>query len=211
MPLDPNDPKPWAEAKAFGLQAQDAIFRYLSRATDRRVWKADEVEGRAAYHDSKGLPIPDLITMEAEKGITLVEVKAKRDWWQEPHTNGPFSTVLEVDHIEKYAAVADRYSTRVVLIFVVRHLATGQWAPRGPSGCWWTPIEDLVPLIGTTDAELIQRLPKRKRGQVTGRRLRRIQDGGPLRPFAPWDEATVSVPTSAAAWRAWRATEGMGH
>jgi hypothetical protein len=200
------DPKPWAEAKAFGLEAQEAIFRYLSLQKDRRVWRADEVEGRAVYHDSHGLPIPDLISMDAGKGVTLVEVKAKRDWWQEPHTNGPLSTIMEVEHIEKYAKVAERYSTRVVLVFVVRGLPKGQWASRGQAGCWWSDIQDLVPLLSTTDPALTYPLPKRERGNIGGRRVLRIQDGGPLRPFAPWDEATKSVAVKGSpAWEAWQA------
>jgi hypothetical protein len=201
------DPKPWAEAKAFGLEAQEAIFRYLSHQKDRRVWRADEVEGRAVYHDSHGLPIPDLISMDAGHGVALVEVKAKRDWWQEPHTNGPLSTIMEVEHIEKYAKVAERYSTRVVLVFVVRGLPKGQWASRGQAGCWWSDIQDLVPLLSTTDPALTYPLPKRERGNIGGRRVLRLQDGGPLRPLAPWDEATKSVPVDAASWAAWRILE----
>jgi hypothetical protein len=204
----PFDPKPFAEALPFGLQAQDAIFRYLSLAKDRRVWRADEVEGKAVYHDSEGLPIPDLISMDAGKGVTLVEVKAKRDWWQEAHTDGPLSTIMEVDHIVKYARVAERYSTRVVLVFVVRGLANGRWEPRGPAGCWWCDIEEIVPLLTTEDPDLIYRLPKRERGEVNARRLRRIQDGGPLRPFCPWDEASLSVPRDEVTKQAWWAAEG---
>jgi hypothetical protein len=209
--FDPFDPKPFAEALPFGLQAQDAIFRHLSLAKDRRVWKADEVEGKPVYHDSEGLPIPDLISMEANKGITLVEVKAKRDWWQEHNTDGPLSTIIEAEHIVKYARVAERYCTRVAMVFVVRGLANGRWAPRGPAGCWWCYIEALVPFLTTEDPELIYSLPKRERGGVNARRLRRIQDGGPLRPFAPWDEASLSVPRDAATQKAWRAAEGIDH
>ncbi len=204
----PYDPKPFDEAQPFGLEVQEAIFRYLSTAKDRRVWRADEVEGRAVYHDSHGLPIPDLISMDAGKGVTLVEVKAKRDWWQPPHSAGPLSTIMEAEHIAKYAAVADRYSTRVVVVFVVRGLAKGRWASRGEPGCWWCSIEELVPFLTTEDPDLIYRLPKRKRGEVNARRLLRIQDGGPLRPFAPWDEATKSVPPKGSpAWAAWHAAE----
>lgn len=202
--MRPHDPKPWAEAKAFGLEAQDAIFRYLSLAKDRRVWRADEVDGRACYHDSHGLPIPDLISMDAGHGVTLVEVKCKRDWWQASH-GGPLSTIIEVEHIEKYAKVAERYSTRVVLVFVVRGMPKGHYASRGHAGCWWCGIEDLVPLITTTDPALVHPLPKRERGAITGRRVLRIQDGGPLRSFAPWDEATKSVAAKGSpAWTAWQ-------
>lgn len=203
--MRPHDPKPWAEAKAFGLEAQDAIFRYLSLAKDRRVWRADEVDGRACYHDSHGLPIPDLISMDAGHGVTLVEVKCKRDWWQAAN-GGPLSTIIEVEHIEKYAKVAERYSTRVVLVFVVRGMPKGHYASRGHAGCWWCGIEDLVPLITTTDPALIHPLPKRERGAITARRVLRIQDGGPLRSFAPWDEATKSVAAKGSpAWTAWQA------
>jgi hypothetical protein len=199
------DPKPWAEAKAFGLEAQEAIFRYLSLQKDRRVWRADEVEGKAAYHDSHGLPIPDLISMDAGQGVTLVEVKTKGDWWHASH-GGPLSTIIEVEHIEKYAKVAARYSTRVVLVFVVRGLPKGQWASRGQAGCWWSDIQDLVPLLSTTDPALTYPLPKRERGNIGGRRVLRIQDGGPLRPLAPWDEATKSVAVKGSpAWEAWQA------
>lgn len=206
----PFDPKPFAEALPFGLQAQDAIFRYLSLAKDRRVWRADEVEGKAVYHDSLGLPIPDLISMDAGKGVTLVEVKAKRDWWQEPNSDGPLSTIMEVDHIVKYARVSERYSTRVVVVFVVRGLPSGRWEPRGRAGCWWCDIAEIVPLLATTDPELIYHLPKRERGEVKARRLRRTRDGGPLRPLAPWDEATKSVPRDPDILREWWASEGIG-
>jgi len=199
------DPKPWAEAKAFGLEAQEAIFRYLSHQRDRRVWRADEVEGKAAYHDSHGLPIPDLISMDAGQGVTLVEVKTKGDWWQASH-GGPLSTIIEVEHIEKYAKVAERYSTRVVLVFVVRGLAPANYRSTEQPGCWWSNIQDLVPLISTTDPALIHWLGKRKRGAIPARRVLRIQDGGPLRPFAPWDEATKSVAVKGSpAWEAWQA------
>ena len=198
------DPKPWAEAKAFGLEAQEAIFRYLSLQKDRRVWRADEVEGKAAYHDSQGLPIPDLISMDAGQGVTLVEVKCKRDWWQAFH-GGPLSTIIEVEHIEKYAKVAERYSTRVVLVFVVRGLGNEDWPSRGEPGCWWSDIQDLVPLLSITDPALTYPLPKRARGNIGGRRVLRIQDGGPLRPMAPWDEATKSVAVKGSpAWEAWQ-------
>lgn len=205
------DPKPWDEAKAFGLEAQDAIFRYLSLAKDRRVWRADEVDGKASYHDSYGLPIPDLISMDAGHGVTLVEVKCKRDWWQEKDFIGPLSTIMEVAHIEKYAKVADRYSTRVVLVFVVRGLPKDPYPSRGQAGCWWCGIEDLVPLISTIDPSLIHWLPKRGRGEIPARRVLRIQDGGPLRPFVPWDEATKSVAAKGSpAWTAWQALTHQG-
>lgn len=198
------DPKPWAEAKAFGLEAQDGVFRFLSHQRDRRVWRADEVEGRPCYHDSHGLPIPDLISMDAGHGVTLVEVKCKRDWWQAFH-GGPLSTIMEVEHIEKYAKVAERYSTRVVLVFVVRGLGNKDWPSRGEPGCWWSDIQDLVPLLSTTDPALTYPLPKRERGNIGGRRVLRIQDGGPLRPMAPWDEATKSVAAKGSpAWEAWQ-------
>ena len=200
------DPKPWDEAKPFGLEGQDAVYRYLSHQKDRRVWRADEVEGRACYHDSHGLPIPDLISMDAGRGVTLVEVKTKRDWWQEQDTDGPLSTIMEVAHIEKYAKVAERYSTRVVLVFVVRGLPKGCYPSRGQAGCWWCGIEDLVPLITTTDPALIHWLPGRGKGLLPARRVLRIQDGGPLRSFAPWDEVTKSVAAKGSpAWTAWQA------
>jgi hypothetical protein len=201
----PHDPKPWPEAKPFGDEGQDAVFRHLSHQRDRRVWRADEVEGKPCYHDSHGLPIPDLISMDAGRGVTLVEVKTKRDWWQKDNA-GPLSTIMEVEHIEKYAKVAERYSTRVVLVFVVRGLPKGQYASRGHAGCWWSDIQDLVPLLSTTDPALIYWLDKRERGVIPARRVLRIQDGGPLRPFAPWDEATKSVAAKGSpAWEAWQA------
>ena len=175
------------------------------------MWRADEVEGRACYHDSHGLPIPDLISMDAGHGVTLVEVKCKRDWWQAAN-GGPLSTIIEVEHIEKYAKVAERYSTRVVLVFVVRGMPKGHYASRGHAGCWWCNIEELVPLITTTDPALIHWLPKRERGDIPARRVLRIQDGGPLRPFAPWDEATKSVAAKGSpAWSAWQAAEAIHH
>jgi hypothetical protein len=199
------DPKPWPEAKPFGLEGQEAIFRYLSHQKDRRVWRADEVEGKAAYHDSHGLPIPDLISMDAGQGVTLVEVKTKGDWWHASH-GGPLSTIIEVEHIEKYAKVAARYSTRVVLVFVVRGLGSEDWPSSGKPGCWWSDIQDLVPLISTSDPALIHWLGKRGRGAIPARRVLRIQDGGPIRPFAPWDEATKSVAVKGSpAWEAWQA------
>jgi hypothetical protein len=199
------DPKPWPVAKPFGLEGQDGVFRFLSHQRDRRVWRADEVEGRPVYHDSHGLPIPDLISMDAGHGVTLVEVKTKADWWHASN-GGPLSTIMEVEHIEKYAKVAERYSTRVVLVFVVRGLARANYCSTGQPGCWWCDIQDLVPLISTTDPALIHWLPKRGRGEIPARRVLRIQDGGPLRPFAPWDEATKSVAVKGSpAWEAWHA------
>ena len=119
---------------------------------------------------------------------------------------------MEVRHIQEYAEVAQRYSTKVAMVFVVRIPLNGQrtkrgFVPRGPTGCWWSYIEDLVPLIEGGEN---RPLPKRGGYAVEGRGLRRIQDGGPLRPFAPWDEATKSVPVDAAAWAAWKAAE-VGH
>lgn len=208
--FNPYDPKPFSEALPFGLEAQDAIFRHLSLVPDCRVWKADEVEGRGAYRDSKGLPIPDLIKMEKHKGTTLVEVKAKEEWWQSGGTRGPFETILEVDHIVDYAEAAQRYATPVAMVFVIRipidgKLTIRKYRPRGPAGCWWCYITDLVPLIETGAN---RPLPKRSGKMVEGRGLLRIQDGGPLRPFAPWDEATKSVPPKGSpAWAAWQASE----
>ena len=203
--MRPHDPKPWPVAKPFGDEGQDGVFRHLSHQKDRRVWRADEVDGKPAYHDSHGLPIPDLISMDAGHGVTLVEVKTKRDWWQAGN-GGPLSPSIEVEHIEKYAKVAKRYSTRVVLVFVVRGLGKGDYASRGEAGCWWCNIEELVPLITTTDPALIHWLPKRERGDIPARRVLRIQDRGPLRPFAPWDEVTKSVAAKGSpAWTAWQA------
>jgi hypothetical protein len=203
------DPKPWDEALAFGLEAQEAVFRYLSKAfPDQRVWKADEVEGRGVYRDSHGDPIPDLIKMEAGHGTKLVEVKAREEWWQEGGTRGPFETTLEVAHIEEYARVAHRYSTPVEMVFVIRPSPKGTkrgYAARGPAGCWVCSIEELVPLIETGAN---RPLPKRGRGLVDGRGVLRIQDGGPLRPFAPWNEAIKGVPRCPKAWSAWREREG---
>jgi hypothetical protein len=192
---------------AFGLEAQEAVFRYLSKAfPDQRVWKADEVEGRGVYRDSHGDPIPDLIKMEAGHGTKLVEVKAREEWWQEGGTRGPFETTLEVAHIEEYARVAHRYSTPVEMVFVIRPSPKGTkrgYPARGPAGCWVCSIEELVPLIETGAN---RPLPKRGRGYVQGRGVLRIQDGGPLRPFAPWDEATKSVAAKGSpAWTAWQA------
>jgi hypothetical protein len=201
------DPFAWPEALAFGLEAQDAVYRYLSKAfPDQRVWKADEVEGRGVYRDSHGDPIPDLIKMEAGHGTKLVEVKAREEWWQEGGTRGPFETTLEVAHIEEYARVAQRYSTPVEMVFVIRPSPKGTkrgYPARGPAGCWVCSIEELVPLIETGAN---RPLPKRGRGLVDGRGVLRIQDGGPLRPFAPWDEATKSVAAKGSpAWIAWQA------
>ena len=207
------DPFAWPEALAFGLEAQDAVYRYLSKAfPDQRVWKADEVEGRGVYRDSHGDPIPDLIKMEAGHGTKLVEVKAREEWWQEGGTRGPFETTLEVAHIEEYARVAQRYSTPVEMVFVIRPSPKGTkrgYPARGPAGCWVCSIEELVPLIETGAN---RPLPKRGRGLVDGRGVLRIQDGGPLRPFAPWDEATKSVAAKGSpAWTAWQAAEATHH
>ncbi len=207
--FDPFDPFEWPEALAFGLEAQEAIYRYLSKAfPDQRVWKADEVEGRGVYRDSQGDPIPDLIKMEAGHGTKLVEVKAREEWWQEGGTRGLFETTLEVAHIVEYARVAQRYSTPLEMVFVIRPPLSGKtkrdYKPRGPAGCWVCSIDELVPLIETG---VNRPLPKRGRGYVEGRGVLRIQDGGPLRPLAPWNEAIRGVPRCPKAWEAWLALE----
>jgi hypothetical protein len=193
---------------AFGLEAQEAIYRYLSKAfPDQRVWKADEVEGRGVYRDSQGDPIPDLIKMEAGHGTKLVEVKAREEWFQEGGTRGLFETTLEVAHIEEYARVAKRYCTPVEMVFVIRPSPKGTkrgYPARGPAGCWVCSIEELVPLIETG---VNRPLPKRGRGYVEGRGVLRTQDGGPLRPLAPWNETMKGVPRCPKAWEAWLALE----
>lgn len=200
--------KPFHDALAFGLEAQDAIYHYLSRQEDARVWKADEVEGRGVYRDSQGLPIPDLLKMEKGKGCTLVEVKAREEWWQEGGYRGRLETIVEVEHIRNYAWVAEKYATPLVMVMVMRPVpgvkTSRGYRPRGPAGCWWAYIQDLIPLIETGP---IRSLYKRPHGHVPARGLLRIQDGGPLRPLCPWDEVTKSVPQDPAACAVWRARE----
>lgn len=197
------------DAHAIGLVAQDGVAAYLSRAPNARVWKADHPEGGAAYFDANGLPIPDLIKMQVGRGATLVEVKAKTDWFQEGGTVGPLETMIEDRHIRSYSEVASRYRTPVVVVFVMRidhtKLNKNGKPPRGHAGCWFARIEDLLPLL-----ELKPRTGDRRGGgRLPIHSLYRIQDGGPLRPLCPWDEATKSVPMDLAAWEAWLALEPL--
>lgn len=197
------------EAHAFGIEPQEAILAFLARKQGARVWKADHPEGGAQFRDSNGLPIPDLIKLETGKGATLVEVKAREEWWQAGGTRGPFETPMEARQIRAYAEVSQRYLTPVVVIFVMRPtpgvLTSRGYEPRGPAGCYYAPNGDLVAVLSTAPPF---RLPIRGGGTVEGRNLRRLCDGGPLRPLCPWDEATKSVPMDRAAWAAWRAGEG---
>jgi hypothetical protein len=153
--------------------------------------------------------MPDLIKLEDGKGATLVEVKAKHDWFQERGTVGPIQTVMEDRQIQSYWEVAAIQCAPVVVVFVMRIdptvLINGVYKPRGYAGCWWAKIEDLHPLL--QEEKLATWVNQRGGGRAPARRLFRIQDGGPLRPMAPWDEATKSVPMDQASWNAWLALE----
>lgn len=200
--------RPFEDAHAFGLEPQEAILAYLARKQGARIWKADHPEGGAQFRDSNGLPIPDLIKLETGRGATLVEVKAREEWWQEGGTRGPLETPMEARQIRAYAEVSQRYLTPVVVVFVMRPapgvLTSRGYPPRGHAGCYYAPIGDLVAVLSTAPPF---RLPLRGGGTVEGRNLRRRCDGGPLRPLCPWDEAAKAVPMDPAAWAAWLAME----
>lgn len=197
------------DAHAIGLVAQEAVGAYLSLSPKIRVWPADHPVGGASYYDAKKRPMPDLIKLEDGKGVTLVEVKAKHDWWQEGGNKGPIETVMEDRQIQSYWEVAAIQCAPVVVVFVMRIdptvLINGLYKPRGYAGCWWAKIEDLHPLL--QEEKLATKVNVRGGGRANARKLYRIQEGGPLRPMAPWDEATKSVPMDPASWAAWRILE----
>ena len=200
--------RPFGEAHAFGLEPQEAILAYLARKAWTRVWKADHPEGGSQFHDADGLPIPDLIKLERGKGATLVEVKAREEWWQEGGTRGPLATPMEDRQIKAYAEISARYCTPLVVVVVMRPMPGREtsrgYPPRGHAGCYYAKIGDLVPLLTSEPAIT---LPIRGGGRVQGRNLRRACDGGPLRPLCPWDEVAKAVPLDPAAWAAWVALE----
>ncbi len=197
------------DAHAIGLVAQEAVAAYLAHNPKIRVWPADHPVGGASYYDAQKRPMPDLIKLEDGKGATLVEVKAKHDWWQEGGTKGPIETVMEDRQIQSYWEVAAIQRTPVVVVFVMRIdptvLINGVYKPRGYAGCWWAKIEDLYPTL--QDEKLATSVKIRGGGRAPARRLHRLQEGGPLRPMAPWDELTKSVPMDQASWAAWLALE----
>jgi hypothetical protein len=201
--MGPNDPRPWDNAHAFGLKAQAAILNYLRRGHDARIWAADSTEA-GGFHDSQGLPIPDLIKLSPARGATLVEVKAKGSWYDR---GIGLETALEHKQIRDYAAVGRRYGAPVTIIFVMRGTEDGsnsRFISSGPVGCYFASVAALEPLIRIGHQ---RELPKRQHGRVPSVALTRAADGGPLLPLCPWDEATQSVPLSEAAWEAWRAVE----
>jgi len=197
------------DAHAIGLVAQEAVAHYLALSPKIRVWPADHPVGGASYFDAQKRPMPDLIKLEDGKGATLVEVKAKHDWWQEGGTKGPIETVMEDRQIQSYWEVAAIQRTPVVVVFVMRInptvLINGLYKPRGYAGCWWAKIEELYPTL--QDEKLATSVNMRGGGRAPARKLYRIQEGGTLRPMAPWDEATKSVPMDQASWAAWLALE----
>ena len=196
------------DAHAIGLVAQEAVAHYLSHNPKIRVWPADHPVGGASYYDAQKRPMPDLIKLEVGKGATLVEVKAKHDWWQEGGNKGPIETVMEDQQIRSYAEVSAEQCAPVAVVFVMRinpAVLINGFKPRGYAGCWWAKIEELYPLL--QEEKLTTWVNRREGGQARARRLYRIQEGGPLRPMAPWDEATKSVPMDQASWAAWLALE----
>ena len=198
-----TDPRRWDSAHGFGLDAQKAIFAYLRRAHDARIWAADSEEA-GGFHDSQGLPIPDLIKLSPNRGAALVEVKARSVWY---HRGEGLETALEHKQIRDYAAVGRRYRAPVAIVFVMRGTSDGsksRFAAPGPVGCYYASVAALEPLIKRGRQ---RELPKRGHGWWPAVALTRAADGGPLLPLCPWDEVTRSVPVSEAAWEAWRALE----
>ena len=200
------------DAHAIGLVAQEAVAAYLSHNPKIRVWPADHPVGGASYYDAQKRPMPDLIKLEVGKGATLVEIKAKNDWFQEGGNKGPIETVMEDQQIRAYCEGAAEKCVPVVVVFVMRIDPTvliNGFKPRGYAGCWWAKIEDLHPLL--RDEKLIAWVNRREGGKARARRLYRIQEGGPLRPLCPWDEVTKSVPMDPASWAAWRTLEPLSN
>ena len=196
------------DAHAIGLVAQEAVAAYLSLSPEIRVWPADHPVSGASYYDAQKRPMPDLIKLEKGKGVTLVEVKAKKDWWQEGGNKGPIETVMEDQQIRSYCEVSAIQCAPVAVVFVMRIDPTvliNGFKPRGYAGCWWAKLEDLHPLL--RDEKLATWVNRREGGKARARKLYRIQEGGPLRPMAPWDELTKSVPMDPASWAAWRILE----
>ena len=199
------------EKLELGEETASSVARYLNGARGARVMPADRTVSGAAFRDAHGLPVPDLLKITSGMEPQYVEVKSKAEWYQRGGNHGPLETFMEDRHLQAYERVGINDGIPVVLIFVIRgHLNAGYLErqlhrlgvvkpPRGHAGCYYAKIVDLKAWAATA--------PKRKAGGQSGFALLRQCDGGPLRPLAPWDEATKSIPLDEASWAAWRAIE----